>query len=57
MNYKIHVNAKVTDPSGFEAGIDISVQNGGNFNDVGAALQTAIEMVSPQKVVVPSSEE
>lgn len=57
MNYKIHVNAMVSDETtGFKAGIDISVENGGDFTAVGNALQTAIETVSPAKGVEPSEQ-
>ena len=54
MNYKVHVNAMVSDETtGFEAGIDINVKGGQNIATVGQAVQTAIEIVSPQVIVAP----
>ena len=54
MNYKVHVNAMVSDETtGFEAGIDINVKGGQNIATVGQAVQTAIEIVSPEVKVAP----
>lgn len=47
MKYKINVTGTIENPdNGFRAGIDISVENGGNFQQVGKAVQDALDTLS-----------
>ena len=44
MNYKINIVGSVADTeTGFRAGIDISIENGGSIAQISQAVQTAID--------------
>ena len=58
VNYNIHVNGTVEDTeNGFKCGIDISVSNGGSVENIGKAIQSAVESFHAAAVVSPKSEE
>lgn len=47
MDYKIHLNGVVSDDQkGFKCGIDIVVENGGSFADVGNAINEAVNAMA-----------
>lgn len=47
MKYKIHVNGTIQDEkTGFECGLDIAVTNGGSVENIGKALQGAVDALS-----------
>lgn len=47
MKYKIHVNGTIKDErTGFECGLDIAVTNGGSVENIGKALQGAVNALS-----------
>ena len=47
MKYKIHVNGTIQDEkTGFECGLDIAVTNGGSVENIGKAIQGAVDTLS-----------
>lgn len=51
MKYKINMTGTIENPdNGFRAGIDISVENGGNFQQVGEAVQDALDTLADHAV-------
>ena len=47
MKYKIRVNGTIQDEkTGFECGLDIAVTNGGSVENIGKALQGAVNTLS-----------
>ena len=56
MKYKIHVNGTIHDEkTGFECGLDIAVTNGGSVENIGKAIQGAVDALSA-KAEVPVNE-
>ena len=58
MKYKIHVNGTIQDEkTGFECGLDIAVTNGGSVENIGKALQGAVDALSAKaEMTDPSTE-
>ena len=63
MKYKSHVNGTMKDEkTGFECGLDIAVTNGGSVENIGKALQGAVDALSakaemPEKSPEPGNQE
>ena len=58
MKYKIHVNGTIQDEkTGFECGIDIAVTNGGSLENIGKALQGAVDALYAKAEVTETSSE
>ena len=56
MDYNVHVNGTARNhETGFSCGFDLSVTNGGSVENVGAALQLAINKLSSEAVDIPVS--
>jgi len=54
LNYNIHVNGTVEDKEkGFKCGIDISVSNGGSVENIGKAIQTALDAFHAGAIELP----
>lgn len=48
MNYKVHLCGTAEDNAqdGFKMGFDITVENGGSVKEIGAAMQSTIDILS-----------
>ena len=58
MKYKIHVNGTIQDEkTGFECGLDIAVTNGGSVENIGKALQGAVDALSAKAEMPEKSPE
>ena len=58
MKYKIHVNGTIQDEkNGFECGLDIAVTNGGSLENIGKALQSAVDALYAKAEVTETSPE
>ena len=58
IQYNIRVNGTVEDTEkGFKCGIDISVSNGGSVENIGKAIQSAVESFHAAAVIAPKIEE
>lgn len=58
MKYKIHVNGTIQDEkTGFECGLDIAVTNGGSVENIGKALQGAVDALYAKAEIPESSPE
>lgn len=54
IDYNIHVNGTIEDQEkGFKCGFDISVSNGGSVENVGKAIQSAVDTLHKEAVVLP----
>lgn len=57
VNYNIHVNGTVEDTEkDFKCGIDISVSNGGSVENIGKAIQSAVDTFHSAAVVAKNNE-
>lgn len=63
MKYNVHVNGSIQDEkTGFKCGLDITVTNGGSLENIGKALQGAVDALSikaeiPKPSPEPSNQE
>lgn len=57
IQYNIHVNGTVEDTEkGFKCGIDISVSNGGSVENIGKAIQSAVDSFHAAAVATKTEE-